>query len=703
MTTWKFRVPLEGETQTTTAREYATRLWPEATAEQIEGLFQKGQAQAGGILITRPDRSLDPDSLVEITADEAGEEVFGLPDVEALLWGDDWVIVDKPVGIPGRLSGDDPMDPIRFMADMLGVDRDGFMPAWEMPAAAGGPWVMGRTEETARRVARQMVDGEIKTTFVALILRPDRSQGRFTTKRGTLDFAVSRTEGMVAEVQLTPMFTSSSDDAGQLYFELLAMMAEAGYPVLGDGLHGAYLVAGGVRLRLGAVYGTEEFSHSWPSPRGWWPDEEVVAPLEEEDEEVEEDSGDQDAGRRASPASGVKKIGTLAVSKQTLDVLRKKGHPWVLHDRDTGSIEGVEPGTPLQLVGPSGPAEIYAVADGTGPIVARVWSEDKEQATHFLDELEIRLDEAIAARASYFRDLGETDVFRIVHGQADGIPGLWVDRVGPLMRVTTLGRCALGYREAIYEMLRLRDPSGMILEVEHLRDLRRREKLPQAQIVYEGANFLRPGDDLVVHEAGLRFRVEPWEGVDVGFFADQRDNRQEAVKRAQKGERWLNLFCHTGAFSVALARAGVHTTNVDLSRRYLRWLDDNFELNNLGVNLRENIDDDARVFLSKTEEKFDGIIVDPPTAASGDAGFWSVQRDYEELLMRAFEVLKEGGSMLACRNEKRPRTTLKKLVERAAKKANRTVTSIEKAGPADDYPRLKGFEEGDKFEGVWVN
>lgn len=697
-------MPLEAEGPGTTARRFVARLWPEGTYEQVERLFSGGKVTVDGVRFLSPDRSPEAGALVEVELEEPGEEVFGLPEAEGLLYGEEWVILEKPVGIPGRLRGDDPMDPIRFMADLLGLDREGFTPVWEMATSAGGPWIMAKNPEAAKELGSSIVRGEIQTTWIAQVLRPEFARGQWKSERGSVEYAVVRAEGALAEVQLTPKWgEEAAKNPGRLYFDLLKMLAEAGFSALGDGYHGGYLVEGGLRLRLGAIFGTEEFAHSWPAPRDWWPEEPVIA-LPEKEEEVEEDQEEGEEGRRPVVRSQGRRfrVGQLELSTRALEKVQRSGHPWILGEEGLEVARNLKPGDPVELVTARGASGIYALLDKTDDIIARRWSDDEESAIFRDEEIEIRLDEAISSRAEFFRELGRTDAFRIVHGEADALPGVWVDRLGPIFRVTTLGVLARGYRDWIYELLRRRDPAAMILEVEHTRDLRRQDGLPQARIVHEGARFLAPGDDLIVREEGLRYRVEPWEGVDVGLFPDQRDNRRQAAALAGPGQRWLNLFCHTGAFSVALARAGAHTTNVDLSRRYLRWLDENFALNGLDLQQRWNADEDARRFLRRTKHIYDGIIVDPPTAASSDAGFWSIRNDYEDLLTRCFEVLAPDGTILVCRNEKRPQTSLKDLVNRAAKRANRQLKSLAEAGPAADYPRLKGFPEGDKFEGLWV-
>ncbi len=675
MDTRRFLVPLEGDEQTTTARQYLRRLWPEGTDQQIQELLTTGAMTADGIVVTRQDRPVAAQTTLEITL-PPGEELFDLPDAEALLWGEASVVVDKPVGIPGELTGDDPMHPLRFLADVIGLDRETFAPAWVMPATAGGPWLLGRTDADARAVAQSLVEGALSSTWIALIPRPDRAH--LTTEAGglRLSIATTRAEGPLAEVQITPTFLEPIEP-DRLFFALLKALARAGFPVLGDDRNGGYLVAGGVRLRLGALYGTDEFAHSWPAP-SWWPDEPVLPAAEPDDEPS------------APPTS--RAIPDLQVSHKTLEILgdsQRPGHPWVLRDDETGSTDHLEPGQIVRLVGPHGPSDIHALIDGTGPVVARYFTDDPWEARNLRDAVLIRLDEAIAARADLFAGLRTTDAFRVVHGEADGLPGLWIDRLGPAMRIVELARCAQAFRDIVVEHLTDLDPAIPLLAMDHTRDLRDRDGLPTAAQI-AGVTLLKPGDPITLRESGLKYRAEPWEGVDIGFFADQRDNRLKVRRLASPGERWLNLFCHTGAFSVALATEGAHTTNVDVSRRYLRWLDENFALNGLDLDLRRNAAGDARTFLESTDELFDGIVVDPPTAASGPDGFWSVREHYPRLLSLCFEHLKPGAPILVCRNERRPRTSLSQLIRGATSAKVKT----EDAPPAADYPRLKSFPEG---------
>lgn len=721
----KFRIPLQESKGRQRIRDFVGRAWVEGTKAQADRLFEEGKVKLDGILAIRPERVIAEQSLVEVELDEDGEEVFGLPDAETLLWGDNWVVVEKPVGIPGRKSVDDPMDPIRFLADLLGLDREFVEPLWNLPASAGGPWILTQGKESQKLLREAMIRRELQSVWQALILRPPRSQGRWETDLGTLDYAVTRTKGPIAEVQITPVdfkgiAPGEEVEAGKHFVErLLEIMATAGFAALGDLENGGYLVEGGLRMSLGTLYGLDPFAHSWSAPRDWWPEEEVIALSEDEEEgEQQEEKGialfEEKGEGRVRKTYGSIEIRDLQVSSTSLRIMKKKGHPWVLRDKETGSLRGLTLGHPVRLVSGSEKSSVFAVVDETDQVVARYFSDEEEAAREFYDELAMRLDEAIHARRDLFKDLAQTDAFRVLHGEADGVPGLWIDRLGPVYRFTSLGKCAEGYRDFLVQELLERLDGAMIIHVDHTQDLRRRESLPRAEVLHHGGFYLREGEPLILREEGLKYRVEPWEGVDVGFFADQRCNRRRAVELAeaqaekahsageQKPRRWLNLFCHTGAFSVALASKGVETVNVDLSKRYLSWFEENLELNGLAVEPHQQVAEDGRYYLERTKDRFDGIIVDPPTASSGSRGFWSIRDHYGDLLKSAFSVLNPQGVMLVCRNEKRPREGLAELIEKAAKEAGVAIRKLEIGGPSPDFPGLEGFPEGDKFEGYWV-
>ena len=132
----KFRVP--HETEQPTMVELLERAWLEASRGDCYRVAGGGMVRVDGRIVKNPRRQLDPDEVVEV-ADILTEEVYGLPEAEELARGEGFVVAEKPVGMPG-LRTDDPMSPVAFLADVLGMDRETFTPVWRcrpMPADRG--------------------------------------------------------------------------------------------------------------------------------------------------------------------------------------------------------------------------------------------------------------------------------------------------------------------------------------------------------------------------------------------------------------------------------------------------------------------------------------------------------------------------------------------------------------------------------------
>ena len=207
----------------------------------------------------------------------------------------------------------------------------------------------------------------------------------------------------------------------------------------------------------------------------------------------------------------------------------------------------------------------------------------------------------------------------------------------------------------------------------------------------------------------LRFRLDlglgeparPRPGM--GWFADQRENRERLAARVVPGGRYANLFAHTGAFSAALLAAGAgDVVSVDLSARYLAWLEHNLELSGLRGIAHVAVQRDVRQWLAELgpHERFDGIVLDPPTAAAAGRRFWSVQQDIQVLLGGLLERLEPGGFLFVARNEQRSRRPLSAAVEAAAETVGRKIETCDAAPPSRDFPSTRHFPEGRAFEAV---
>ncbi len=169
--------------------------------------------------------------------------------------------------------------------------------------------------------------------------------------------------------------------------------------------------------------------------------------------------------------------------------------------------------------------------------------------------------------------------------------------------------------------------------------------------------FSDQGRTFVVHEGGLKFRVNLSDYLDTGLFLDHRITRS-LVRDAAAGKRFLNLFGYTGSFTVYAAAGGAKTTTtVDLSNTYLDWADDNLRLNNLTGPAHRFVRDDAVAFLNfhRAGEAYDLAVVDPPTFSNSKKtdDVWDIQRDHVDLLKRVVALMSPGGVIYFSSNSRR--------------------------------------------------
>jgi len=158
----------------------------------------------------------------------------------------------------------------------------------------------------------------------------------------------------------------------------------------------------------------------------------------------------------------------------------------------------------------------------------------------------------------------------------------------------------------------------------------------------------------VVMEHGGRYWIDFDSGYSQGIFLDQRLNRQWVRERCNAGDRVLNTFAYTGAFSIVAALGGAVTTTLDLSNPYLNWSRNNFAANDLDSEAHYFCRGDAMEWLGRFARQgrtFQGVVLDPPSFSRTPKGkAFSVVRDYADLTKLAARVVEPGGWLLACCN-----------------------------------------------------
>ncbi len=161
-------------------------------------------------------------------------------------------------------------------------------------------------------------------------------------------------------------------------------------------------------------------------------------------------------------------------------------------------------------------------------------------------------------------------------------------------------------------------------------------------------------EPFVATEHGARFEIDFQAGYSQGIFLDQRLNRQSVRQRVQSGDRVLNTFAYTCAFSVVAALAGATLTSLDLSKNYLEWGKRNFQHNGLEPSDHFFTKGDTHAWLRrwlKSGVRFEGIILDPPTFSRNEKGkVFRVEKDVGDLVALSAELVNPGGWILGSTN-----------------------------------------------------
>ena len=378
---------------------------------------------------------------------------------------------------------------------------------------------------------------------------------------------------------------------------------------------------------------------------------------------------------------------TLTVSRATAGFIQR-GHPWVRPDRFTVGLDRLAPGQVIDLADDSGKPMATALADPGNEICARVFDFKSGQIFH----PPTAIDRAWRRRGSLNND-PKTDSYRVVHGEADGLPGFRVERYGNVLVVLILADCALPHGPAVCAALHTHLPGARIVLRQHTEDLRKTATAAQLWTP-KGLVALPPAETTVAaKELGVTYQVRPFAGLATGLYVDQRATRVW-LKPFVKGKRVLNLFAYTGAFSLAaLAGGAASAIDVDLAGPSLAIAVETAKANGLDDG-HSVIQGDCRAVLKDLNESFDIIICDPPTAAQGGDG-WVARRDYPDLLKLAWTKLSPGGLLVAASNTIHGKPLALKDWVAACGTDGEAVTA---PGLGSDLPQLPAFPEGRPFQ-----
>lgn len=361
----------------------------------------------------------------------------------------------------------------------------------------------------------------------------------------------------------------------------------------------------------------------------------------------------------------------------------------------------------LALRHPLTDAPLELVADL--PRVFEDWLEHGERAPfgdarslrdRLADAVQVRHGLAQLAHVESCDDGGPTTAYRLVHEHGDGLPGLAVDVYGEHLVAQLSGDEPRVHAEAIFDALFALGFAGVYAkyrprQANVLVDTRRDELAPKRPVRGEPT----PEDSLLVYERGLPLEVRLGDGLSTGIFLDQREARRR-VRELAKDARVLNLFSYTCAFSAAAAAGGAHLTlSVDASRESLLWGERNVARARA---LAGTVGDDrflrADVFqalsrLERSGERYDLVLVDPPTYATTHASRWTSGASWRRLAAQCVALLAPGGRLFASSNDRRlSLAKFRQLVREGARDAERVVHQLKELPSAHDFPTGAGRE-----------
>ena len=368
-------------------------------------------------------------------------------------------------------------------------------------------------------------------------------------------------------------------------------------------------------------------------------------------------------------------IGTRGVDRV------RSGHPWVYRS-DIRSAQA-EAGS------------IVRVNDERGKFLGRAFYSDKSQiAVRMLTRADVPVDRAFFAerlrQAESYRNtiVENTDCYRLVHGEADQLPSVVVDRYGDYLVIQTLSQASENQKKVLTEVLvEMYSPKGVLERNDP--KVRLLEGLEQRVSVLYG----EVPEEIQAKENGVMFVYDLAKGQKTGSFLDQRENHW-AARRYASGEV-LDCFSYQGGFALTIAGNCEHVEGVDMGPAAVAAARRNQALNGISnVTFREGNTFDILKEYDEVDRKFDMVVLDPPAFAKNRDSIPAAQRGYKEINLRALKLLKPGGYLVTCSCSYHvTEPLLLQILAEAAVDARKTIVVAERRTQAQDHPILLTMPE----------
>ena len=373
----------------------------------------------------------------------------------------------------------------------------------------------------------------------------------------------------------------------------------------------------------------------------------------------------------------------------------KHDHPWIYKQQILKTDPPVKPG------------HIVSVLDSDGKFLGKGYynphSEISVRILNFKNEpidrkfFEDRIKIAFNKREDILK---YTNACRVVFSEADGLPGLIVDIYNDtvVFQILTLGMDKFKslITECVKEVLKPK-----YLCEKSVSPFRKIEGLEDTAMWWGES-----GKEIVeIFEGRAKFFVDIDKGHKTGFYLDQRNSRK-TLEGISKNKKVLDLFCYTGAFSITAALFGAKAvTGVDIKNEWLELARKNAELNGVGGKIGFVKGDAFSVLkdLLNSGEKFDIIIVDPPSFLKSKESLISASKGYKELNLEAMKMLNEAGVLatFSC-SHSMLNEVFSNLIKEAASGSGKKITILKRCHQAEDHPIVKAIPETEYLKGYFL-
>ncbi len=362
-------------------------------------------------------------------------------------------------------------------------------------------------------------------------------------------------------------------------------------------------------------------------------------------------------------------------------------HPWIF----SGAVEKIE-GQPRG-------GDIIAVHDAKGIFRGYGFYNPASQIRVRMvtfDETEINADfwrSRLAAAAEFRRKSlqSRANAYRMVNGEADGLPGLILDNYNGyfVLQVHSLGMDRI-LGQIVEHLTELFQPKAIYERSDS--SARREEGLAPRTRWWLGSE---EQDEVTISEDGIHYRVNLLKGQKTGFFLDQRENRR-LIAEISANKSLLNCFSYTGGFSLAAAKVGATTVSVEISQEAQQMALENFRLNKLDTDRHEFVNANVFDYLRTDTGPFEVVVLDPPAFVKTKKHLNQGARAYKDINRLALRKVASNGLLLSCSCSHYVNWDLfQKILFAAAVESGREVQIVGRYGPPPDHPVNLFFPEGE--------